>query len=39
MNIHSELEHPEVVEFDYQMNDGMLVLGMQCSLIGCSLKA
>jgi hypothetical protein len=38
MNIYSELEHFGVVEFDYQMKDGMLVLDTQSSLIGCALR-
>ena len=39
MNIYSQLEHFEVVEFDYQMKDGMLVLDTQSSLIGCVRRA
>jgi hypothetical protein len=34
MNPHPGVEHPEAIEADYQMKDGMLVLDMRAPLVG-----
>jgi hypothetical protein len=38
MNPHPEVEYPEAIEADYQMEDGMLVLEMQAPLVGYALR-
>ena len=35
---HPGVEHPEVIEADYQMKDGMLVLDMRAPLVGYALR-
>ncbi len=35
---HPGVEHPEAIEADYQMKDGMLVLNMRASLVGDALR-
>jgi len=37
-NPHPGVEHPEAIEADYQMKDGMLVLDMRAPLVGYSLR-
>ena len=37
-NPHPGVEHPEAVEADYQMKDGMLVLDMRAPLVGYALR-
>jgi len=37
-NPHPGVEHPEAVEADYQMKDGMLVLVMRAPLVGYALR-
>jgi hypothetical protein len=34
MNPHPGVEHPEAIEAEYQMNDGMLDMYMRAPLIG-----
>jgi hypothetical protein len=38
MNPHPGVEHPEAIEADYQMKDGMLVLDMRAPLVGYALR-
>ena len=38
MNPHPGVEHPEAIEEDYQMKDGMLVLDMRAPLVGYALR-
>ena len=38
MNSHPGVEHPEAIEADYQMKDGMLVLEMRAPLVGYALR-
>ena len=38
MNPHPEVSHPEAIEADYQMKDGMLVLDMRAPLVGYALR-
>ncbi len=35
---HPGVEHPEAIEADYQMKDGMLVLDMRAPLVGYALR-
>ena len=35
---HPEVEHPEAIEADYQMKNGMLVLSMRAPLVGYALR-
>ena len=35
---HSRVEHPEAIEADYPMKDGMLVLYMRATLVGYALR-
>jgi hypothetical protein len=35
---HPGVEHPEAIEADYQMKDGMLVLNMRAPLVGYALR-
>jgi hypothetical protein len=35
---HPEVEHPEAIEADYQMKDGMLVVNMRAPLVGYALR-
>jgi len=38
MSPHPGVEHPEAIEADYQMKDGMLVLDMRAPLVGYALR-
>ena len=38
MNPHPGVKHPEAIEADYQMKDGMLVLDMRAPLVGYALR-
>ena len=38
MNPHPGVEHPEAIEADYQIKDGMLVLDMRAPLVGYALR-
>ena len=38
MNPHPGVEHPEAIEADYQMKDGMLVLDMRAPLVGYAMR-
>jgi hypothetical protein len=38
MNPHPGVEHPEAIEADCQMKDGMLVLNMRAPLVGYALR-
>ena len=38
MNPNPGVEHPEAIEADYQMKDGMLVLDMRAPLVGYAIR-
>lgn len=38
MNPHPGVEHPEAIQADYQMKDGMLILYMRAPLVGYTLR-
>ena len=38
MNPHPGVEHPEAIQADYQMKDGMLILDMRAPLVGYALR-
>jgi hypothetical protein len=38
MNPHPGVQHPEAIEADYQMKDGMLVLDIRAPLVGYALR-
>ena len=38
MNPYPGVEHPEAIQADYQMKDGMLILDMRAPLVGYALR-
>ena len=38
MKLNSGVEHPDLIEADYQMKDGMLVVDMRAPLVGYALR-
>ena len=38
MSPHPEAEHPEAIETDYSIEDGMLILEMRAPIVGYSLR-